>query len=70
MFLPSHRSYMDFLLVSIVLFAHDMPIPVIAAAIDFLGMKFVGELLRRCGAFFIRRSFKTDKVSSTSGGSV
>merc|ERR1712226_46277 len=61
-FLPSHRSYMDFLLVSLILFAYDLPLPVIAAAVDFLGMKFVGELLRRCGAFFIRRSFKTDKL--------
>ena len=29
---------------------------------DFSGMKFLGSLLRQCGAFYIRRSFGTDKL--------
>ena len=29
---------------------------------DFSGMKFFGWLLRNCGAFYIRRSFGTDKL--------
>lgn len=29
---------------------------------DFMGMKFVGEMLRMSGAFFIRRSFGGDKL--------
>ena len=29
---------------------------------DFMSMSFVGTLLRNCGAFFIRRSFGTDKI--------
>ncbi|XP_064623219.1 dihydroxyacetone phosphate acyltransferase-like [Lineus longissimus] len=60
--MPTHRSYLDFLLLSYVFFHYDLPLPVIAAAMDFMSMKFVGNLLRNCGAFFIRRSFGTDKL--------
>ncbi|KAK7907576.1 hypothetical protein WMY93_016188 [Mugilogobius chulae] len=60
--LPSHRSYMDFLLVSYILYTYDLALPVIAAGMDFMGMKFVGEMLRMSGAFFIRRSFGGDRL--------
>ncbi|XP_044276785.1 dihydroxyacetone phosphate acyltransferase isoform X2 [Varanus komodoensis] len=60
--LPSHRSYMDFLLLSYVLYTYDLALPVIAAGIDFLGMKIVGELLRKSGAFFMRRTFGGNKL--------
>jgi len=58
--MPSHRSYLDFLLVSYIMYDHDLPLPVIAAAMDFKGMKFFGWLLRKSGAFYIRRSFGSD----------
>ncbi len=38
--MPSHRSYLDFLLVSYIFYQYDLPLPVIAAA--------MGECLR-CG---------------------
>ncbi|KAB5517120.1 hypothetical protein PHYPO_G00185770 [Pangasianodon hypophthalmus] len=60
--LPSHRSYMDFLMMSYVLFTYDLALPVIAAGMDFMSMKFIGEMLRMSGAFFIRRSFGGDKL--------
>lgn len=60
--MPSHRSYFDFLLMSFVHFTCDLPLPVIAAAMDFSGMKFFGWLLRNCGAFYIRRSFGDDQL--------
>ncbi|XP_058023045.1 dihydroxyacetone phosphate acyltransferase isoform X3 [Ahaetulla prasina] len=60
--LPSHRSYIDFLLLSYVLYSYDLALPVIAAGIDFLGMKIVGELLRKSGAFFMRRTFGGNKL--------
>ncbi|XP_056284815.1 dihydroxyacetone phosphate acyltransferase isoform X2 [Pseudoliparis swirei] len=60
--LPSHRSYMDFLLMSYLLYTYDLTLPVIAAGMDFMGMKFVGEMLRMSGAFFIRRSFGGDQL--------
>jgi len=61
-FIPSHRSYMDFLLLSYVLFCHALPCPVICAAQDFLNMKFFANVIRHCGGFFIRRSFASDKL--------
>ncbi|XP_034519463.1 dihydroxyacetone phosphate acyltransferase [Ailuropoda melanoleuca] len=60
--LPSHRSYIDFLMLSFLLYNYDLPVPVIAAGMDFLGMKMVGELLRMSGAFFMRRTFGGDKL--------
>jgi len=61
-FMPSHRSYMDFLLLSFVLFQYTLPCPVICAAQDFLNMKFFANVIRHCGGFFIRRSFVSDKL--------
>ncbi|XP_055953385.1 dihydroxyacetone phosphate acyltransferase-like [Argiope bruennichi] len=62
LFLPTHRSYADFLLVSYVCFYFNLPLPVIAAGLDFLGLKFLSFLLRGAGAFFIRRSFVGDRL--------
>uniref|UniRef100_A0A3Q4N5F7 Glyceronephosphate O-acyltransferase 2 n=1 Tax=Neolamprologus brichardi TaxID=32507 RepID=A0A3Q4N5F7_NEOBR len=60
--MPNHRSYVDFLIVSFILFTYDIPIPVIAAGIPLASMKVVGEILRRSGAFFIRRAIGSDKL--------
>ncbi|VDM39168.1 unnamed protein product [Toxocara canis] len=61
-FMPTHRTYMDFLLISLLCFDHDVPLPAIAAGMDFMNSKFMGEALRRCGAFFIRREFGKDRL--------
>lgn len=53
---------MDFLLISYICYELEFPLPAIAAGMDFFHMKVVGELLRRCGAFFIRRSFGNDQL--------
>lgn len=58
LFMPTHRSYADFLLFDYICFHLNLPLPSIAAGIDFLGLNQVASLLRACGAFFIRRSFK------------
>jgi len=58
LYLPTHRSYADFLLISYICFQLNLPLPSIAAGIDFLSLKLVSSLLRSCGAFFIRRSFR------------
>ncbi|XP_052022601.1 dihydroxyacetone phosphate acyltransferase [Apodemus sylvaticus] len=60
--LPSHRSYIDFLMLSFVLYNYDLPVPVIAAGMDFLGMRVISELLRMSGAFFMRRTFGGNKL--------
>ncbi|WP_410210992.1 glycerol-3-phosphate 1-O-acyltransferase PlsB [Aquirhabdus sp.] len=54
---PSHRSHIDYLLLSYVIYKRGMMIPYIAAG-DNLNIPGVGPLLRRGGAFFIRRTFK------------
>ncbi|XP_070781670.1 dihydroxyacetone phosphate acyltransferase [Enoplosus armatus] len=60
--MPNHRSYVDFLVISYIMFTYDIPVPVIAAGIPLAGMKMVGEILRRSGAFFIRRAIGSDKL--------
>lgn len=59
-YVPTHRSYLDFILMSYILFSYDMALPNIAGGIDFYKMKIVGELLRKTGAFYMRRSFSND----------
>ena len=60
-FLPSHKSHVDYLILSYVLRRHLLELPLIASG-DNLAFFPVGALLRRGGAFFIRRSFKGDKL--------
>ncbi|EYF05958.1 1-acyl-sn-glycerol-3-phosphate acyltransferase [Chondromyces apiculatus] len=59
--LPSHKSHVDYLLMSWVLRKHALQLPVVAAG-DNLSFFPVGPLFRRAGAFFIRRSFKGDRL--------
>ncbi|MEC7119852.1 MAG: glycerol-3-phosphate 1-O-acyltransferase PlsB [Pseudomonadota bacterium] len=54
---PCHRSHIDYLLLSFVIYRRGLMVPYIAAG-DNLNMPFVGSILRGGGAFFIRRSFK------------
>ncbi|ENN71826.1 hypothetical protein YQE_11560, partial [Dendroctonus ponderosae] len=61
-FVPSHRSYADFVIFSYVFFHYDIEIPAIAAGMDFQGMTGVGEMLRNTGAFFMRRSYGDDSL--------
>ena len=59
--LPSHKSHIDYLVLSDMLYGHAMMPPVIAAG-DNLSFWPIGVLLRRGGAFFIRRSFQGDAL--------
>lgn len=54
---PCHRSHIDYLLLSYVIYRRGLMVPYIAAG-DNLNLPFVGQLLRGGGAFFIRRSFR------------
>jgi glycerol-3-phosphate O-acyltransferase len=60
-FLPSHKSHVDYMLLSFVLRKNALQIPAIAAG-DNLAFFPVGPLFRNAGAFFIRRSFKGDRL--------
>ena len=56
-YVPCHRSHMDYLLLSYAIYVHGYAIPHIAAGIN-LNLPIVGRFLRKGGAFFIRRSFR------------
>lgn len=61
--LPCHKSYVDFLILSFVFNEENLQLPLIAAG-DNLSFFPFGPLARRAGAFFIRRSFRGDKLYS------
>ncbi|NOI68462.1 glycerol-3-phosphate 1-O-acyltransferase PlsB [Vibrio sp. 99-8-1] len=63
-YVPCHRSHMDYLLLSYVLYNEGMVTPHIAAGIN-LNFFPAGFIFRRGGAFFIRRSFKGNRLYST-----
>ncbi|WP_263771763.1 glycerol-3-phosphate 1-O-acyltransferase PlsB [Propionivibrio soli] len=56
-YVPAHRSHIDYLLLSYCLYRQGLTPPHIAAGAN-LNMPIVGAVLRRCGAFFLRRSLK------------
>jgi len=60
-YLPCHRSHIDYLLLSYVVYQRGLTPPHIAAG-ENLNMPIIGSLLRRGGAFFLRRSFKGDPL--------
>lgn len=60
-YVPCHRSHMDYLLLSYSLYYQGLNVPHIAAG-DNLNMPVVGGILRRGGAFFLRRRFGGDKL--------
>jgi len=60
-YVPCHRSHMDYLLLSYAIFRHGYAIPHIAAGIN-LNLPLVGRFLRKGGAFFIRRSLRGNSL--------
>lgn len=63
-YVPSHRSHLDYLLLSYLLYQYGLTLPHIAAG-NNLNLPVVGGILRRAGAFFMRRSFRGDALYST-----
>ena len=62
-YVPCHRSHMDYLLLSYLLYTQGVVPPHIAAGIN-LNLPVVGTLLRKGGAFFMRRSFRGNALYS------
>ena len=60
-YVPCHRSHIDYLLLSYVVHKIGLTVPHIAAGAN-LNLPVVGAILRRGGAFFLRRSFKHDEL--------
>jgi len=63
-YVPCHRSHMDYLLLSYVIYHQGLVPPHIAAGIN-LNFWPAGPIFRRGGAFFIRRTFKGNKLYAT-----
>ena len=62
-YVPCHRSHIDYLLLSYLLYTNGIVPPHIAAGVN-LNLPVVGSILRRGGAFFLRRSFKANALYS------
>ena len=62
-YVPCHRSHIDYLLLSYLLYRNGIVPPHIAAGVN-LNLPVVGSILRRGGAFFLRRSFKSNQLYS------
>jgi len=62
-YVPCHRSHVDYLLLSYVIYNENLALPYIAAGSN-LNIPFIGRILRGGGAFFIRRSFKDNQLYS------
>ncbi|MEL7220305.1 MAG: HAD-IB family hydrolase, partial [Bacteroidota bacterium] len=60
-FVMTHKTYIDMFVLAVVLARHGLPIPYIFAGInmDFMG---VGQLGRKAGTIFIRRTFKDKPI--------
>jgi glycerol-3-phosphate O-acyltransferase len=59
--IPCHRSHIDYLLLSYVFYKHNIQMPFVAAGTN-LSFWPLGFIFRKSGAFFIRRTFKGNKL--------
>jgi glycerol-3-phosphate O-acyltransferase len=55
--IPCHKSHIDYLILSYLLYHNNMPVPLVAAGKN-LSFWPMGPMFRSGGAFFIRRSFR------------
>ncbi|MBT8048427.1 MAG: glycerol-3-phosphate 1-O-acyltransferase PlsB [Xanthomonadales bacterium] len=62
-YVPCHRSHIDYLLFSYFVYHNGLVPPHIAAGVN-LNLPIVGRFLRKGGAFFLRRSFRSQKLYS------
>ncbi|HLU07895.1 MAG TPA: glycerol-3-phosphate 1-O-acyltransferase PlsB, partial [Woeseiaceae bacterium] len=60
-YVPCHRSHVDYLLLGYIVYHQGLSIPHTAAGIN-LNMPVIGSILRRGGAFFLRRSFRGNRL--------
>ncbi len=60
-YMPTHRSHLDYLLVNYTVYNSGLPCPHTAAGIN-LNFFPMGWFLRRAGGFFIRRSFRGNRI--------
>jgi glycerol-3-phosphate O-acyltransferase len=59
-YIPCHKSHIDYLVLSYLLYKHNLNLPLVAAGKN-LSFWPLGSYFRKSGAFFIRRSFRGQK---------
>jgi glycerol-3-phosphate O-acyltransferase len=59
-YIPCHKSHIDYLVLSYLLYKHHLNLPFVAAGKN-LSFWPLGPFFRKSGAFFIRRSFRGQK---------
>ena len=62
-YVPCHRSHIDYMLLSYVIYRRGRALPHVAAGIN-LNIPVIGPILRAGGAFFIRRTFGDNALYS------
>ena len=60
-YVPCHRSHFDYLLLGYIMYKEGLHLPHVAAGVN-LNIPIVGGILRRGGGFFLRRSFKGNRI--------
>lgn len=63
-FLPSHRSHVDYVSLQLICYRLGLTLPVVVAG-DNLNFPVVGSFLQHAGAMWIRRSFGDDALYTT-----
>lgn len=63
-FLPSHRSHVDYVSMQLICYRLGLALPVVVAG-DNLNFPLVGSFLQHAGAMWIRRSFGNDSLYTT-----
>ncbi|KAI1352450.1 acyltransferase-domain-containing protein [Xylaria sp. FL0043] len=63
-FLPSHRSHVDYVSMQLICYRLGLALPVVVAG-DNLNFPIVGSFLQHAGAMWIRRSFGNDTLYTT-----
>ncbi|HPI93570.1 MAG TPA: 1-acyl-sn-glycerol-3-phosphate acyltransferase [Deltaproteobacteria bacterium] len=66
-YVPCHKSHIDYLILSYCLYENWMSVPVVAAGIN-LAFFPIGGLLRKGGAFFMKRTFKDNPLYAQTFG--
>lgn len=60
-FLPCHKSHIDYMSIQFICFRTGISLPTVVAG-DNLNFAVIGPMLRQVGAMWIRRSFSDDKM--------
>ena len=57
-FIPNNTSYVDFLIISYILYAYKLKCPFVNSTEDFLNISILSKILRSSGAFFTKKNKK------------